>query len=101
VYFSEGSEEHDVLLTSKYFGASYESTKYDIEAQVNSPGTVSTGMGKERNYIHHNPLPSVNDILDIAKNESKENAIFIAQTEIDWLDDLSLEGDVHGNVSDM
>jgi hypothetical protein len=28
-------------------------------------------------------LPSVNDILDIAANESKENAIFIAQTEID------------------
>jgi hypothetical protein len=43
----------------------------------------------------------VNDILDIAENESKENAVFIAQTEIDWLDDLSLEGDVHGNVSDM
>ncbi len=79
---------------------SHESTKYDIEAQVNSPGTVSTGMGKERNYIHHNPLPSVNDILDIAKNESKENAIFIAQTEIACLHDLSLEGDIPEDVSD-
>jgi hypothetical protein len=77
VYFSEGSEEH-VQSTSKYFGVSYESTKYDIEAQVNSPGTVSTGMGKERNYICHDFLPSVNDISDIAENESKENAIFIA-----------------------
>jgi hypothetical protein len=90
VYFSEGSEEH-VQPTSKYFGASYESTKYDIEAQVNSPGTVSTGIGKERNSICHDPLPSVNDISDIAENEWKENAIFIAQTEIDWLDDLSLK----------
>jgi hypothetical protein len=100
VYFSEGSEEH-VQSTSKYFSASYESTKYDIEAQVNSPGTVSTGMGKEWNYIRHDPLPSVNDILDIADNESKENAIFIAQTEIDWLDDLSLEADVPNVVSNM
>jgi hypothetical protein len=52
------SEEH-VQSTSKYFGTSYESTKYDIEAQVNSPGTVSTGMGKERNCIRHDPLPSI------------------------------------------
>jgi hypothetical protein len=94
------SEEH-VQSTSKYFGAPYESTKYDIEAHVNSPGTVSIGMGKERNSICQDPLPSVNDISDIAENESKENAIFIAQTEIDWLDDLSLEGDVPDNVSDM
>jgi hypothetical protein len=43
----------------------------------------------------------LNDILDIAENESKENAIFIAQTEIDWLGDLSLEGDVPDNVSDI
>jgi hypothetical protein len=94
------SKEH-VQLTSRYFGASYESTKYDIEAHVNSPGTVSIGMGKERNYIRHHPLPSVNDILDIAENEWKENAIFIAQTEIDWLDHLLLEGEVPNNVSDM
>jgi hypothetical protein len=82
----------------------YESTKYDIEAHITSPGTVSTGIlvGKERNYIRHDPLPSVNAISDIAKNESKENAIFIVQTEIDWLDDLSLlEGNVPDNVSHM
>jgi hypothetical protein len=52
-------------------------------------------------YIRHDPLPSVNDILDIAENETKDNAIFIVQTEIDWLDDLSLEGDVPNKVSDM
>jgi hypothetical protein len=46
-----------------------------MEAQIKSTGTVSTGMGKERNSIRRDPLPSVNDILDIAENESKENAI--------------------------
>jgi hypothetical protein len=51
-------------------------------------------------FVTADPLPSVNDILDIAENELKENAIFIAQTEIDWLDDLSLEGDVPDNNSD-
>jgi hypothetical protein len=40
-------------------------------------------IGKERNTICcHNPLPSVNDVLDMAENESKENAIFIAQREL-------------------
>jgi hypothetical protein len=43
----------------------------------------------------------VTDISDIAENESKDNAIFIAHTEIDWLDDLSLEGDVPDDVSDI
>ena len=94
------SKEH-LQLTSKYFVASHKSSKQDIEAHVNSPGTVSTQIGKERNSIRHDPLPSVNDILDIAENESKENAIFIAQTEINWLDDLSLEGDVPDDISDI
>ncbi len=40
------------------------------------------------------------DIPAIAENESEENAIFIAQTEIDCLDDLSLEGDIPEDVSD-
>jgi hypothetical protein len=43
----------------------------------------------------------VNDVSDMAENESKENAIFIAQTKIDLLDDLSLEGEVPDNVSDI
>jgi hypothetical protein len=32
--------------------------------------------------INQDPLPSVNDILDIAENESKENFIFIGQAEL-------------------
>jgi hypothetical protein len=55
----------------------------------------------ERNAILHSPLPSVDDISDMAENKSKENAIFIVQTQINWLDNLSLEGDVPDNVSDM
>ncbi len=46
------------------------------------------------------PLPSVDCIADIAENESEQNAIYIAQTEIDCLDDLSLEGDIPEDVSD-
>jgi hypothetical protein len=70
--------------------------------QFHQNGTSPTFHAGQRqsNHICHDPLPSVNDILDIAENESKEYAIFIAQTEIDWLDDVSLEGDVPGNVSD-
>ena len=45
-------------------------------------------------------LPSVDNIADIAENESEQNAIYIAQTEIDCLDDLSLEGDIPEDVSD-
>jgi hypothetical protein len=41
----------------------------------------------------------VDDIAAIAENVSHENAIFIAQTEITCLDDLSLDGDIPGNVS--
>jgi hypothetical protein len=42
----------------------------------------------------------VDDIAAIAENETNENAICIAQTEIDCLDDLSLEGDIPDDVSD-
>jgi hypothetical protein len=35
-----------------------------------------------QNAICLEPLPSVNDILDIAENELKENAFFIAQKEL-------------------
>jgi hypothetical protein len=41
----------------------------------------------------------VDDIAAIAKNVTMENAIFIAQTEIACLDDLSLDGDIPDNVS--
>jgi translation initiation factor RLI1 len=36
----------------------------------------------------------------ITENDSDENAILIAQTEIACLDDLSLEGDIPDNVLD-
>jgi hypothetical protein len=46
-------------------------------------------------------LPSVDDIAEIAENETEENAILIAQTEINCLDDLSIQGDIAEDVSDM
>jgi hypothetical protein len=54
----------------------------------------------ERNSRRHDPLPSVDDIAEIAENETEENAILIAQTEISCLDDLSIEGDIPEDVSD-
>jgi hypothetical protein len=45
-------------------------------------------------------LPSVDNIAEIAENETEENAILIAQTEISCLDDLSIEGDIPADVSD-
>jgi hypothetical protein len=46
-------------------------------------------------------LPSVDNIAEIAENETEENAILIAQTEISCLDDLSIEGDIPEDVSNM
>jgi hypothetical protein len=48
----------------------------------------------------HDPLPSVDDVAEIAENETEENAILIAQTEISCLDDLSIKGDIQEDVSD-
>jgi hypothetical protein len=45
-------------------------------------------------------LPSVDNIAKIAENETEENAVLIAQTEIGCLDDLSLEGDIPDDVSE-
>jgi hypothetical protein len=42
----------------------------------------------------------VDNIAVISKNETEENAIFIAQTEIACLDNLSLEGDIPDDVLD-
>jgi hypothetical protein len=47
------------------------------------------------------PLPSVNDIMAIAQLETQEDAIIIAQNEIAYLDDMSLEGDTNDDVSDI
>jgi hypothetical protein len=45
-------------------------------------------------------LPSVDGIAEIAENETEENAILIAQTEISCLDDVSIEGDIPEDISD-
>ncbi len=45
-------------------------------------------------------MPSVDDIAGIAENETEENAVLIAQTEIGCLDDLSLQGDIPDDVSE-
>jgi hypothetical protein len=45
-------------------------------------------------------LGSVDDIAAVAENLTEENAIFIAETEIDCLDELSLEGDVPDDLSE-
>ncbi len=53
-----------------------------------------------RNQAVRDPVPSVDDIARIAENVSEENAIFIAKTEIGYLDELSLDGDIPEDVSD-
>jgi hypothetical protein len=71
----------------------------DIGTHKSSTSTLSTpdSVGGNRNRI--NPLPSVEDIAAVAQNETMENAIFIAQTEIAMLDELSLEGDLPDDIS--
>jgi hypothetical protein len=47
------------------------------------------------------PLPLVDNIAAIAKLEAHEDAIISAQEEIDCLHDMSLEGDIPDDVSDI
>jgi hypothetical protein len=54
---------------------------------------------RERNPSRDDPLPSVDDIAEIAENETEENAILIAQTEISCLLDLSIEGEIPEDIS--
>ncbi len=53
-----------------------------------------------RNPKNNEPLSSLDNIVAVAENVTMENAIFIAQTEIACLDDLSLNGDIPDDVSD-
>jgi hypothetical protein len=55
----------------------------------------------QRNPTSTEPLPSVDNIAAIAKLETLEDAIMMAQDEIVCLDDMSLEGDIPNNVSDI
>ena len=50
--------------------------------------------------MRSNPLPSVDDIAEVAETVSNENAILIARREISLLDELSLEGDIPDDISD-
>jgi hypothetical protein len=54
----------------------------------------------EGNPSRPKPLPSVDDIREIAESELEEDAILMARNEITCLDDLSLEGDVPDDMSD-
>jgi hypothetical protein len=56
--------------------------------------TLCTAQRTGWNLSSIDPLFSVDDITVIAKNESEENAIIFALTEIACLDNLSLEGDI-------
>jgi hypothetical protein len=46
-------------------------------------------------------LPSIDNIAEITENETEENVILIAQTDISYLDDISLEGDIPDDLSGM
>ena len=46
-------------------------------------------------------LPSVDNLAAIAELDTEENAISIAQAEINYLNDLSLEGDIPDGISDI
>jgi hypothetical protein len=44
-------------------------------------------------------ISSIDDIAKIAESLTEENAILIAQTEINCLDNLSLKGDIPEDIS--
>jgi hypothetical protein len=46
-------------------------------------------------------MPLVDNIAAITELETQGDAIIIVQDEIEYLDDLSLEGDIPNNVSDI
>jgi hypothetical protein len=91
--------ENNVHSTSKYLARGFKKPLRQQNTCI-SPGTLSTWLWTGRNPDAIAPLPSVDDIAAIAENDSDENAILIARTEIDCLDDLSLEGDIPDDVSD-
>ena len=53
------------------------------------------------NHLPTNLVPSIHDIDEIANLLTPENAIIMAREEIAYLDDMSLEGDVPDDVSDI
>jgi hypothetical protein len=55
----------------------------------------------EGNPTATRPVPSVDSIAAIAEFQKPEDAIIIAQLELEYLDNLSLEGDIPDDVSDI
>jgi hypothetical protein len=45
-------------------------------------------------------LTSISDIANVCWNESQQDAILIAQSEIACLDDISLDDDIPDDISD-
>ena len=50
--------------------------------------------------MRSDPLQSGDDIAEVAKNETSENAILVARTEINMLDKLSIDGDIPDEFSE-
>lgn len=65
-----------------------------------SPSTLSTARSTAWNPTTVQILPSVSDIAVVCWNESQEDAILIAQSEIALLDDISLDDDIPDDLSD-
>jgi hypothetical protein len=73
----------------------------DTLTHVTHPVRLLPTGSTARNPTTTKPLPSVDDIWAIAELETEEDAIIIAQNEIAYLDDMSLEGDTDDDVSDI
>jgi hypothetical protein len=68
----------------------------------NLPGSPSThSFYSKESYVKTSSAFGVDDIVPISELETEEDAIIIVQDEITYLDDLSLEGDIPDNVSDI
>ena len=57
-------------------------------------------MSTEGNPTRTKPLPSVDCIVSIAEYGMAEDVIIIAKDEMEYTDNLSLEGDIPDNILD-
>jgi hypothetical protein len=73
---------------------------YDTKPHVTYLVAILHTASTAGNPTYTQALPSVDDIAAIAELETEEDAIFIAQDEIGYLDYLSLEGDIPDDLSD-
>jgi hypothetical protein len=103
---STESTEDIVQRTSKYLAPRHNMPMqqqilvYDTQPQVTHPvASPSTHSFYSNESYVHTSSSLVDDIAAIAKLETEEDAIIIAQDEITYLNDLSLEGDIDDDVS--